>query len=108
MQSPEKIYSPTEADSSEQRVLELIVNNHPGVMSHICGLFSRRAYNMEGIFCIPVGDGKTSRIWIRIADSGKFDQIVKQLGKLEDVISVESRPTDNEVFAEVEKYFGAS
>ena len=35
-------------------VLELTVNNHPGVMSHVCGLFSRRGYNVEGILCMPV------------------------------------------------------
>ena len=38
-------------------VLELNVNNHAGVMSHVVGLFSRRAYNVEGILCMPVGDG---------------------------------------------------
>jgi acetolactate synthase-1/3 small subunit len=36
-------------------VLELGVANHPGVMSHICGLFARRAFNVEGILCMPVG-----------------------------------------------------
>lgn len=30
-------------------MLRLSVNNHPGVMSHICGLFAGRAYNLEGI-----------------------------------------------------------
>ena len=30
-------------------VLELDVNNHAGVMSHVVGMFSRRAYNVEGI-----------------------------------------------------------
>ncbi|EMK3758521.1 ACT domain-containing protein, partial [Providencia rettgeri] len=34
--------------------LELIVRNHPGVMSHICGLFARRAFNVDGILCMPI------------------------------------------------------
>ena len=38
---------------SPQVVLELTVNNHPGVMSHICGLFARRAFNVEGISACP-------------------------------------------------------
>ena len=38
-------------------VLEIDVNNHAGVMSHVVGLFSRRAYNVEGILVMPVGDG---------------------------------------------------
>ncbi|MFW5771081.1 MAG: ACT domain-containing protein, partial [Spirochaetota bacterium] len=42
-------------------VIELLVNNHPGVMSHITGLIMRRACNIEGILCGTVGDGNTSR-----------------------------------------------
>ena len=47
-----------------RRILELTVNNHPGVMSHVCGLFARRAYNVEGILCMPIDDGASSRIMI--------------------------------------------
>jgi hypothetical protein len=47
-------------------VLELGVANHPGVMSHICNLFARRAFNVEGILCMPVGGGETSRIWLLV------------------------------------------
>ena len=32
-----------------QYVLKLTVNDHPGVMSHVCGLFARRCYNLEGV-----------------------------------------------------------
>jgi acetolactate synthase-1/3 small subunit len=39
-------------------VLELGVANHPGVMSHICNLFARRAFNVEGILCMPVGSAR--------------------------------------------------
>ncbi|MCG3147073.1 MAG: hypothetical protein PCFJNLEI_00510 [Verrucomicrobiae bacterium] len=38
--------------------LELTVQNHPGVMSHVCGLFARRAFNVEGILCLPVGTAR--------------------------------------------------
>lgn len=30
------------------------------------GMFSRRAYNVEGILCMPVGKGDTSRIWLLV------------------------------------------
>lgn len=66
-------------------VLELLVNNHPGVMSHICGLFSRRAYNLEGIVCIPVGSGETSRMWLQVNEGLKLAQVIKQVEKLPDV-----------------------
>ena len=45
-----------ETRAISRAVLEIDVNNHPGVMSHVVGLFSRRAYNVEGILCLPVGD----------------------------------------------------
>lgn len=38
-------------------LIELLVRNHPGVMSHITGLFARRAFNLEGILCSQTGDG---------------------------------------------------
>lgn len=80
-------------------VLELIVNNHPGVMSHICGLFSRRAYNLESIVCIPIGDGKNSRMWLQVNEELKLEQVVKQVNKLEDVISVTRHDAGHEVFS---------
>ncbi|WP_275889118.1 acetolactate synthase small subunit [Desulfobulbus rhabdoformis] len=72
-------------------ILRLLVNNHPGVMSQICGLFARRAFNMEGIFCNATGQGDTSCIWLKVDETDRLDQVVKQLAKLEDVISIEER-----------------
>ncbi len=86
-------------------VLELTVQNHPGVMSHICGLFSRRAYNMEGILCMPIGDGRLSRIWLLVNEDQKLDQILKQVSKLEDVIEVRNHEADHEVFVRLEGFF---
>jgi len=81
-------------------VLELIVNNHPGVMSHICGLFARRAFNVEGILCFPDECGTTSRILLSVAVDEHLDQILKQLGKLEDVHEMEILPISREMFME--------
>jgi acetolactate synthase-1/3 small subunit len=72
-------------------ILRLQVNNHPGVMSQICGLFARRAFNMEGIFCNATGQGDTSCIWLKVDETERLDQVIKQLAKLEDVISIEER-----------------
>ena len=38
----------------ENVILQLTVRNHPGVMTHVCGLFARRAFNVEGILCLPI------------------------------------------------------
>lgn len=85
------------------KVLELTVNNHPGVMSHICGLFSRRAYNLESIVCIPLEGGKTSRMWLQVNEESKLDQIIKQVNKLEDVFSVIRHDFGHKVFNGLEK-----
>jgi acetolactate synthase-1/3 small subunit len=95
-------------DPARQKVLELTVNNHPGVMSHVCGLFSRRVYNMGGILCMPVDDGKVSRIWIRVDSNGQLEQIVKQLQKLEDVQDVQYHDAEHQVFVQLEEYFKVS
>jgi acetolactate synthase-1/3 small subunit len=87
-------------------VLELTVNNHPGVMSHICGLFSRRAYNLEGIVCVPVGTGSTSRMWLQVNEAEKLEQVVKQVQKLPDVLAVQRHEGGHPVFAGLAAFVG--
>ena len=86
-------------------VLELDVNNHAGVMSHVVGMFSRRAYNVEGILCMPVGTGATSRIWLTVNEDARLDQMVKQLEKLEDVLAVRRHGAEHQVFERLEEFF---
>jgi acetolactate synthase-1/3 small subunit len=88
-------------------VLELIVNNHPGVMYHICGLFSRRAYNVEGILCLSIGSGQQSRVWLLLNADQSLEQIIKQVAKLEDVLNVR-RCSDKAVFNRLEALFMSS
>lgn len=83
-------------------VLELTVNNHPGVMSHVVGLFSRRAYNVEGILCLPVAGGDISRIWLLINEDERLPQMIKQFEKLHDVKRVARRPGERELFDQLE------
>ena len=90
-------------------VLEVDVNNHAGVMSHVVGLFSRRAFNVEGILCMPVGgenaNGEISRIWLTVNEDARLDQMVKQLEKLEDVRTVRRHGAEHEVFERLEEFF---
>ena len=88
----------------KQTVIELTVNNHPGVMSHICGLFARRAYNMEGIACMPVNGGTTSRIWLLVDADERLNQMIKQVDKLEDVLVVERHDGGHAVFAKMAEF----
>lgn len=85
-------------------ILELKVNNHPGVMSHICGLFSRRAYNLEGIACIPLGTGETSRIWLRVDEEDRLEQVIKQIHKLPDVLNICRHDAEHPVFSGLQAF----
>jgi len=69
-------------------IVKLAVRNHPGAMSHITGLFSRRGFNLEGILCAPVGGGEDSAMYLLVRNDERLEQIVKQLRKLYDVKSV--------------------
>jgi acetolactate synthase-1/3 small subunit len=89
----------------EHAVLELTVHNHPGVMSHICGLFARRAFNLSGILCMPLAGREHSRIWLLIEGVQMLDQMVKQVSKLEDVLEVRNRTPDKKAFSELERLF---
>jgi acetolactate synthase-1/3 small subunit len=92
---PEAIH-PTGAAAVPARftVLELRVRNHPGAMSHITGLFARRAFNLEAILCVPdpAEAGATSTMLLGVADEPRLEQVERQLEKLHDVLSVRHRP----------------
>ena len=82
-------------------VLRLLVRNHPGVMSHISGLFARRAFNVEGILCLPVGDATRSVILLVVNEDERLEQLIRQLRKLEDVLDVQRAPEAQAAFAAV-------
>lgn len=73
-------------------VLELRVRNHPGVMSHITGLFARRAFNLEAIVCVPEPGCASSRMLLLVPADPKIEQVQRQLEKLQDVQVVRLRP----------------
>ncbi|MDO6460842.1 ACT domain-containing protein [Granulosicoccaceae sp. 1_MG-2023] len=88
-------------------VLELTVNNHAGVMSHVCGLFSRRGYNLEGIMVMPIEgtDGAQSRMWLLVNEEDKLNQVISQTEKLVDVLCIVRHPVEGSIFTQMEEYF---
>jgi acetolactate synthase-1/3 small subunit len=82
-------------------VLRLLVRNHPGVMSHVCGLFARRAFNVEGILCLPIDDGRCSVILLVVNEDERLEQLIRQLRKLEDVVEIHRAPEARAAFAAV-------
>ena len=92
---------------SKRAVLELKVRNHPGTMSHVCGLFARRAYNMEGILCMPMADRKFSKIWLLVDEDERLEQVILQTNKLIDVLDVTEHAASHEVFEKLECFFNS-
>ncbi|MGO0765875.1 acetolactate synthase small subunit, partial [Citrobacter freundii] len=79
--------------------------NHPGVMTHVCGLFARRAFNVEGILCLPIQDSDKSRIWLLVNDDQRLEQMISQIDKLEDVVKVARNQSDPSMFNKITVFF---
>jgi len=92
---------------SKRAVLELKVRNHPGTMSHLCGLFARRAYNMEGILCMPMTDKQFSKIWLLVDEDERLEQVILQTNKLIDVLDITEHAASHEVFEKLECFFNS-
>lgn len=75
--------------AAEKHVLSILVDNQPGVLSRIVGLFSGRGYNIESLCVAETTDPLVSRITIVTkSDTLGIEQINKQLNKLINVIKV--------------------
>lgn len=73
----------------ERYTLGILVNNHPGVLSRVVGLFSRRGYNIDSLSVGETENPAISRITIVVTgDRSVVEQIEKQVAKLIDVITV--------------------
>lgn len=72
-----------------RQVISVLVRNHPGVLSHVASLFTRRAYNIESIAAGVTERSDVTRITLVVSgDETVLEQVVKQLRKLIDVIRV--------------------
>ena len=70
-------------------ILTVTVENKPGVLSRVAGLFSRRAFNIFSLAVSPTDDERFSRMTIVVdAESAPLEQVVKQLNKLIPVIKI--------------------
>jgi acetolactate synthase-1/3 small subunit len=70
-------------------------------MSHISGLFARRAFNVEGILCLPLVGCEQSVVFLLVNEDDRLEQLERQLAKLEDVLSIELVDAGIEIFRAV-------
>jgi acetolactate synthase-1/3 small subunit len=71
------------------QILSVLVQNRPGVLARVSGLFARRGYNIVSLAVAPTEDEGFSRITIVVdVDSAPLEQVVKQLFKLIEVVKI--------------------
>ena len=76
--------------------LVVLVENKPGVLARVAGLFARRGFNIESLAVAPTDREEFSRITIVVdVESAPLEQVVKQLDKLINVVEIrELDPSD--------------
>ena len=70
--------------------LAILVDNKPGVLTHVSGLISRRAFNIESISAGYTEETDVTRINIEVSveDKHELEQVINQLSKLIDIIKI--------------------
>jgi acetolactate synthase-1/3 small subunit len=75
---------------TRHHILSVLVENKPGVLARVAGLFARRGYNIFSLAVAPTDDERFSRITVVVdVESAPLEQIVKQLDKLVNVVRID-------------------
>ena len=78
------------------------VENKPGVLARVAGLFARRGFNIESLAVAPTADERFSRITFTVdVASSSLEQVVKQLDKLINVVEISELSPDESVEREL-------
>ncbi|MFB6112804.1 MAG: acetolactate synthase small subunit [Halodesulfurarchaeum sp.] len=85
-----RVDAENEETGGDRAVLSALVENEPGVLSEVTGLFSRRQINIERLVGEPIGDGEHSRItFVLDPPHPGTSQVRRQLEKLIPVVRVD-------------------
>lgn len=72
-----------------RHIIAVLLENEPGALSRVVGLFSQRGYNIESLNVAPTEDETLSRLTLTtIGDDHKIEQITKHLNRLVDVVKL--------------------
>ncbi|HAR58813.1 MAG TPA: acetolactate synthase small subunit, partial [Alcanivorax sp.] len=72
-----------------RRIISILMENEPGALSRVVGLFSQRGYNIETLTVAPTEDDTLSRLTMTTTgDDKKIEQITKHLNKLIEVVKL--------------------
>jgi acetolactate synthase I/III small subunit len=86
---------PKQTQRKTHHTLSVLVENRPGVLARVAGLFARRGFNIESLAVGPTEDPKISRMTVVVNVQAKpLQQVVRQLDKLINVIHIEELAHD--------------
>ena len=75
--------------TGRKHILSILVENKPGVLTRIAGLFARRGFNIDTLAVGPTDDERISRITLTLDGAvHPIDQVTKQLHKLVNVLKI--------------------
>ena len=88
--------------SEQFHTLVVRVENKPGVLARVSGLFARRGFNIQSLAVAPTDNELFSRLTIVVdAESSPLDQVVKQLDKLINVVRIQELSPSHSVSREL-------
>ena len=72
-----------------RHIISVLMENEPGALSRVVGLFSQRNYNIDSLTVAPTDESSLSRLTLTTeGDDAKIEQITKHLNKLVDVVKL--------------------
>jgi acetolactate synthase I/III small subunit len=88
--------------TGRKHILSLLVENKPGVLTRIAGLFARRGFNIDTLAVGPTDDERLSRVTLTLDGAAHpIDQVTKQLHKLVEVLKIRDLDPDETVAREL-------
>jgi acetolactate synthase I/III small subunit len=86
----------------DRHTLSVLVENRPGVLTRVAGMFARRAYNIHSLAVGPTDTPEISRLTVVVgAEAVQLEQIIKQLNKLVHVLKIQELETGETVEREL-------
>ena len=88
--------------TGRKHILSILVENKPGVLTRIAGLFARRGFNIDTLAVGPTDDERVSRITLTLDGAvHPIDQVTKQLHKLINVLKIRERQPEETLAREL-------
>ncbi|MDD6373914.1 MAG: acetolactate synthase small subunit [Bifidobacteriaceae bacterium] len=94
--------SSTSQSNAKRHTLSVLVENRPGVLARIAGLFARRSFNIDSLTVSPTERPEISRLTVTAhVEQEPLEQIIKQLNKLLHVLKIVELDPDTTVEREL-------